>query len=369
MLDTSAIAWPVASESIRDAVRQALDDGSWGHYESASMELLIDKLKTNFQVDGAILCSSGTVAVELALRGAGVKANDEVILAGYDFPGNFRAVEAIGARPVLIDVVENGWVIDVGQIEPAVTNDTSAIIVSHLHGQAADLAGIRSIVDARNIGVGKRIVIVEDACQVPGGRIDGLPLGGIGNVSALSFGGSKLLSAGRGGAILSNDPDILQRARIFAQRGNEAFPLSPLQAAVLCPQFDTLGEMTVARNANAIRLIHSTSSIDDLIGLTQIVEGTLAAYYKLPWLLKDRTPGWARADFVQALQAEGVPVGEGFRGFLRRSPRRCRKVGTLVNSQIAAQQTVVLHHPVLLEAESTIDLIGEAIKKVISNSR
>ena len=139
VLDAKAIQWPVASESIRNAVMQAMSDGSWGQYDGPWTDLLIDKLRTNFAVDAAMLCSSGTVAVELALRGAGVGVNDEVILAGYDFPGNFRAIEAIGARPVLIDVVENGWVIDADQIGQAVTDETAAIIVSHLHGQTADL--------------------------------------------------------------------------------------------------------------------------------------------------------------------------------------------------------------------------------------
>ena len=95
---------------------------------------------------------------------------------------------------------------------------------------------------------------------------------------------------------------------------------------------------------------------------------TLPAFYKLPWLLQDRTPGWTRAEFVQALIAEGLSIGEGFRGFLRRSPRRCRKVGTLVNCQIAAQQTVVLHHPILLQTQEQISKVADAIAKVVANS-
>jgi len=142
-----------------------------------------------------------------------------------------------------------------------------------------------------------------------------------------------------------------------------------LQAATLCPQFETLPEMTEVRHRKACRLIESTSSLDELVGLNQIVDETIPAYYKIPWLLKDRTPGWSRSELVNALKAEGLPMGEGFRGFLRRSPRRCRKTGTLVNSQIASQQTIVLHHPVLLESEDTLELVAAAIHKVVTNSR
>lgn len=368
-VDSAPFQWPFASEAIRNAVSEAMSDGSWGQYEGRWTKDLIELLKVNFQSEEAMLCSSGTIAVELALRGAGVQAESEVILAGYDFPGNFRAIEAIGARPVLVDVVPNGWVLNADQLSEALTPQTSAVIVSHLHGQIADLEQIQSVIRDHNLNVDQQAILVEDACQAPGGKLNGRPLGSFGDVSALSFGGSKLLSAGRGGAILTNRPEIHQRAKIFAHRGNDAFPMCQLQAATLCPQFDTLPEMTEVRHRNATRLIDSTSSLDELVGLQQNVDGSTPAYYKVPWLLKDRTPGWSRSELVSALQAEGLPIGEGFRGFLRRSPRRCRKTGTLVNCQIASQQTIALQHPVLLEPEETLTLVASAIHKVVNNSR
>ena len=368
-VDSAPFQWPFASEAIRNAVSEAMSDGSWGSYDGRWTRDLIELLKANFQSEEAMLCSSGTIAVELALRGAGVQAESEVILAGYDFPGNFRAIEAIGARPVLVDVVPNGWVLSADQLSEALTPQTSAVIVSHLHGQIADVEQIQSVIRDHNLNVDQQVILVEDACQAPGGKLNGRPLGSFCDVSAVSFGGSKLLSAGRGGAILTNRPEIHQRAKIFAHRGNDAFPMCQLQAATLCPQFDTLPEMTEVRHRNATRLIDSTSSLDELVGLQQIVDESTPAYYKVPWLLKDRTPGWSRSELVNALQAEGLPIGEGFRGFLRRSPRRCRKTGTLVNCQIASQQTIVLQHPVLLEPEETLTLVASAIHKVVTNSR
>lgn len=367
-LKKTEFPWPIASPSVCAAVSEAMHDGSWGQYEGPWTEQLIEKLQTEFQTAQVLLCSSGTIAVELALRGAGVRAEDEVILAGYDFPGNFRAVESIGARPVLVDVIENGWVLCPQQVESALSDRTSAVIVSHLHGQTADLAGIRSVIESGKTKLGRNIAIVEDACQVPGGRLDERPLGGLGDVAAISFGGSKLLSAGRGGAILAHDEAILQRAKIYGQRGNDAFPLSQLQAAVLCPQLDALGPLTEQRHLNALRLINALKNDPALEGLQQFVANSQPAYFKLPWLLRDRATEWSRSDFIHALKGEGVPVGEGFRGFLRRSPRRCRKLGSLANSRIAAQQTILLHHPVLLETSETMDTIVEAFEKVIAHS-
>lgn len=368
--------WPTASRAIREVVSTALEDGTWGKYESRWSTILLEKLQQHFQCEHILPCCSGTIAVELALRGVGAAAGDEVIMAGYDFPGNFRAIESIGAFPVLCDVVAGGWVIDAQQIEQAISPTTSAIIVSHLHGQIADMQTIRRLVEDWNQRRDKKIWIIEDACQTPGGSIGGQPLGSFGDVATLSFGGSKLLSAGRGGAVITHSPEILQRARIYNSRGNEAFPLSQLQAAVLGPQLDELNELTALRNRNALRLIEATRDFETMLGLRQIVcspesaneDSLIPAFYKLPWLLKDRTTGWSRGEFIAAIQAEGVNIDAGFRGFLRRSSRRCRRTGVLANSQVAAQQTLLLHHPMLLASDDTIDLVVAAIRKVATAS-
>lgn len=365
----------MTSPSIRDNLLNSLDDGSWGLYEGHWTSRLVEMLADHFQCQHVLACSSGTIAVELALRGLLVGPGDEVIMAGYDFPGNFRAIEAIGAFPVLVDVVPDGWVIDPTQIEEAVTEKTRAIVVSHLHGQIADMNKIRDIVSRHHEKSENRISIVEDVCQTPGASLRGRPLGTFGDVAALSFGGSKLLSAGRGGAVFTRSAEILQRAKIFNSRGNEAFPLSQLQAAVLLPQLEQLNESTIERGQAAAELIAATQDIEILSGLSQVVDSYSANemvtdYYKLPWLLKDRTNGWSRSDFIAAVQAEGLPIDVGFRGFLRRSPRRCRRIGILVNSQVAAQQTLLLHHPILrLDAENKTEMIAAALRKVAMAGR
>ena len=94
---TARGAWPPADEQILEALQQAFADGSWGSYQGRYCDRLCEAISALFQSQFVTLCCSGTYAVELALRGLGVTAGDEVLLAGYDFPGNFRAIEAIGA--------------------------------------------------------------------------------------------------------------------------------------------------------------------------------------------------------------------------------------------------------------------------------
>ena len=189
MLQHLSFKWPIANDLVRESIIASIDDGDWGAYHGRYTSQLVSQFQQWLCVDHALLCCSGTIAVELALRGVGVSAGDEVILAAYDFPGNFRAIESIGATPVLIDVQANGWIAEPNDIALALSEKTKAILVSHLHGQIADIPKIKSVVEA----AGYSIPIVEDACQSPGGVWLGQPLGTLGDVGVFSFGGSKLL--------------------------------------------------------------------------------------------------------------------------------------------------------------------------------
>ncbi len=93
--------WPKKDERVWNALSAAYQSGDWGRYAGKNLPNLIEALARYHRVDHVLPCSSGTVAVELALRAVGVKSGQEVILAAYDFPGNFRAVEAVEARPFL----------------------------------------------------------------------------------------------------------------------------------------------------------------------------------------------------------------------------------------------------------------------------
>jgi perosamine synthetase len=348
-------SWPPVMPEIEKSVRAALADGSWGQYHGRPIAELAESLKRQFGVQHTWPCSSGTVGVELALRGCGVRPGSEVILAGYDFPGNFRAIEAIGATPVLVDVRKNGWTIDPDALPKAYSEVTSAIVVSHLHGELADMRSI--VAQCRAAG----IAVVEDACQVPGAWVAGIVAGKWGDAAVLSFGGSKPLTAGRGGAVLTDNDDILQRIRITADRGNDAWPLSALQAAALIPQLDALDSFNKLRLANATRLRDAIRKTDGLFSTLDQLWDTdnSPVFYKFPLLVRDDN---ARDAAIGWLQSLGVPIDEGFRGFGLRSARRCRRVGELVNSQLAATQTMLIHHPVLLGSDALIDQVIGALE-------
>jgi dTDP-4-amino-4,6-dideoxygalactose transaminase len=348
--------WPVASDAVRQSLQSVVNSNAWGLYDGDSTDSLQVKLQDVFDCAHSLLSCSGTMAVELALRGVGVKHGDEVILAAYDFPGNFRAIEAIGAMPVLVDVVEDAWIIETETLAAAVSEKTSAVLVSHLHGQLIDFAALRD-------SLPRSIPVVEDCCQVPGASIDGKPCGSFGDVSAFSFGGSKLLSAGRGGAVLSDDESVISRAKHFGSRGNDAFPLSQLQAAVLIPQLDELESRNLIRQSAVEEMVAAVEGVCGSMLIRPKTQET-SAWYKLPWRLRSNVD---REVVVSRLKAEGVPVDVGFRGFTKRTARRCRKVGDLINAQRAADETILLHHPALLEPADTRKQIVSGFQKVMDS--
>jgi len=366
----SAPSCPPDDPEVRAALLAAVSDGSWGRYEGRHGEQLVAALRGLLGVEHVYPCCSGTFAVELALRMLKIGPGDEVILAGYDFPGNFRAIEAVGATPVLVDIVPRRWHLDPARLEAAASPQVKAVIVSHLHGALAPMPEIVAIANRHGWQV------VEDASQATGATIQGRPAGTWGHVGTFSFGGSILLTAGRGGAVVTNDAALLQRAKVYCERGNHAYPLSELQAAVLVPQVARLPQRNQQR-ARAVEQIRAAlGSEEDSAGhaLLPVEAGDSAdqpAYYKFGWLLdvpKDDA-GFSQTQLLRdavigILKAQGVGIDSGFRGFSRRSAR-CRVVGPLTAVDQAAAGTLVLHHPVLLADDEALGQLGRMLAEAV----
>lgn len=354
--------WPPQRVDIQDSLRRVFDTGDWGRYHGRECDAFASELSTYFGGRQVTLCCSGTIAVELALRGLAVKTGDEVLLSGYDFPGNFRAIENLGAVPVLVDLAPNSWTLNGDVLAAAASPKTVAAVVSHLHGSLAPMAEIRQWADVAQVG------IVEDACQVPGAKLSGQTVGTFGDVSVLSFGGSKLLTAGRGGAVISDDAQIMQRIRVFAERGNQAFPMSELQAAVLRPQLIRLDRDNIGRQDRVIQLIDALAGIAGLTPLNILPSWNPSAFYKLGWRFDAaEAANGNRDEIASELRRRGIPIDAGFRGFVRRSPRRCRRHGTLPHCQAAVDETLILHHTLLLESADRIEQLANRIRDVFDS--
>jgi dTDP-4-amino-4,6-dideoxygalactose transaminase len=339
-LSPPKLAWEIELPSFRAEIDRILANGTWSNYSNDSTDQL-HQLLQQFTGCEPLTCSSGSIGIELALRACRVEPGDEVILAGYDYPGNFRCIEAVGGLAVVVDTEPNSWSINLQQVRDAISPRTKAIIVSHLHGEVQEIAELRSIATPSGI------VIIEDACQVVGGSCNNQLLGSLGDIGVWSFGGSKLLTAGRGGAVFSHDPTLLQRARIASQRSNDAVPLSVLQAAMLLPQLRYLEQMTSLRHQATLQLYQhlSQSQWFERSSHTNPTH-SIPGYYKVGLLLKGTNS--QRDAIVKEITSLGGEVGMGFRGFASRSSHRCRKLTNLINTQQVAERTLVIHHRHLL---------------------
>jgi perosamine synthetase len=352
--------WPIQSTAVRLALDAAWESGDWGRYHGAQHQRLVQVISQFLQVEHVLPCSSGTVAVELALRGLKVGADDEVILSAYDFKGNFQDVLAIGAVPVLVDVDPRSWQLGLRDLAAAITPKTKAIIASHLHG------GLVPMPEVMELAREKKILVLEDACQMPGAMVAGRPAGTWGDVGTWSFGGSKLLTAGRGGAVFTRSNDIAQRIRLWNQRGNEAHPLSELQAAVLVPQIEGLKEQELRRHQNVERLRELLSWNRGLVPFPSLLIDSQAGYYKLGLQYSQEEFRLSRDRFAAAMRAEGIALDAGFRSLHKiHSARRFRSVGELKVASHVDENVLVLHHPILLSDNDTDLLqIVQAVEKI-----
>jgi dTDP-4-amino-4,6-dideoxygalactose transaminase len=356
--------WPLPDDDVRSALLAAYQDGSWGKYFGPHVEKLTAQLAQYHQVEFALTCGSGTFAVELALRALKVGPGDEVIMAGYDYPGNFLSVHAVGAMPVLVDIDPDNWNIDWRRLEKAIGPATRAIIASHLHGGMFPMPKVLVIGDAHNLGV------IEDAAQQPGARLEGQRAGAWGHVGILSFGGSKLLSAGRGGAIVTDRADVYQRAKTIQQRGNIVNPLSELQAAVLLPQLAKLDARNAQRRAAVSYLTEKLQEFSGIRPFVNRLTNSEPTYYKFGWQYDETKFGLPRERLLAAMRAEGIALDDGFRALhVGRSPARFRQAGDLTEAERAHHGCLVLHHPVLLGGPADWDEIVLALRKVHAHAK
>ena len=214
--------------------------------------------------------STGTDALMMALRAAGVGAGDEVITAANTFIATVLGISAAGASPVLVDCDEDYYTVDPVKIESAVTNRTRAIIPVHLYGQPADMKPILEI--AKKHG----LLIIEDACQSHGSEYHGKVTGTFGIAGCFSFFPGKNLGAyGDGGGVATDDPAIDDRLRMLRNYGQRKkyhhevkgwnYRLDNLQAGILNVKLKHLADWNRARAAAAREYTKLLSKLRDFI--------------------------------------------------------------------------------------------------------
>jgi len=241
-------------DKLDKAVLDVLDHGRFilGPEVAALEEKISSMCHTKFAVGVA----SGTDALLVSLRSAGVGTGDEVITADYSFFASSSVISRVGATPIFIDIEEDTYNIDVSKIERAITSKTKAIIPVHLFGQCADMDSIMEIAEKHNL------VVIEDAAQAIGSEYKSKKAGSIGHFGCFSFFPSKNLGgAGDAGMAVTNEEDRYTKLKMLRMHGwkKKYRPeivgynsrLDSIQAAVLLVKADYLQAWTEKRIEHA----------------------------------------------------------------------------------------------------------------------
>ena len=202
-------------------------------------------------------CNSGTDALILALRAIGIGPGDEVITPSFSFFATAEAISNVGAQPIFVDIEESSFLIDINEIEKAITSKTKAILPVHLFGCPVDMDKLMNL--ARKY----ELKVIEDCAQAVGAKWNNKPVGSWGDIGCFSFFPTKNLgAAGDAGAVSTNNNELAQKIRELAIHGmpkryfhtNLGYNsrLDALQAAILNVKLPRLAEWVEKRNKVAL---------------------------------------------------------------------------------------------------------------------
>ena len=187
--------------------------------ELSSMGFFINRFEESFakfcDAPYATTCMNGTVALHLALIGAGVGPGDEVIVPALTYVATANAVVHIGAKPVFADVHPEYWGLDPLEVVKKITPRTKAIVAVHLYGHPADMDPLLDLCALRGIK------LIEDAAEAHGARYKGKRVGSIAPIATFSFFGNKLLTTGEGGMVTCQTRAILDKVNLYKNHGND----------------------------------------------------------------------------------------------------------------------------------------------------
>ena len=264
-------------EELDQAVLQVLRSGQYiGGAVIAGFE---QAFAATIGVPQAVGCNSGTDALVLALRGLGIGDGDEVITTAFSFFATAEAISSVGARPLFVDVDPRTYLINLDQLEAAITPATRALLPVHLFGRPVDMERVCAIAERHGLKV------VEDCAQATGASWAGRPVGSWGDAGCFSFFPTKNLGgAGDGGAVTCRDPELAQAIRQLAVHGMPRrylhtqlgynSRLDAIQAAVLAVKLPHLPRWVERRRALAARYSQQLASLDAL----QLPDGGLEGH-------------------------------------------------------------------------------------------
>ena len=295
------------------ALLSVLRSGKWWFGECVSR---FEKEFALFQgAQYAVTCTNGTTALEMGLRAVGVVEGDEVIVPSYSFIATASAVVTIGAVPVFADILPDTLCIDPADVRHKITEGTKAIVPVHVAGRIANMTEINALAQQHSL------TVLEDAAHAWGSMSEDRGAGVLSSAGTFSFQETKNITAGEGGALVTDDEEIAELCRSFTHCGRiegaewydhhvlgSNLRLTEFQAAILSAQLQRLPDQVERRDQNARSIRDSLQGYDQVQTLADAPDMTRRSHHMYIF----RTKGIDRDAFVEALAAEGIPAIAGW---------------------------------------------------------
>lgn len=310
-------AWPEWDEREIRAVTDVVRSGNWGGFpEPGPRAAEFEAAFAAYQgAEHGVLMMNGTITMEVALKALGVGWGDEVIVPALTFVATAYAPMAAGALPVIVDVSPQTWTIDPDQVEAAITPRTRAVIPVHLGHQMADMDRIEQIARAHDLAV------VEDCAHAHGQRWNDRGAGCIGAFGSFSHQSSKILTAGEGGSLLTNDEGLARRAHSIVDCGRPKdegereytfganYRLGELHAALLVTQLERFEEQRRRREEAALLFEELAPQVPGVAIMPRDPRITRWSFYNYVFAIEpEEFAGATNETVAEALEAEGIPA-------------------------------------------------------------
>lgn len=304
--------WPIYGGDELKLVREVLDSRHWGGWwPREKCEEFQEKFAKHQGAAYGIICGNGSVAIETALRALGIKAGDEVIVTPVTWIATATSVLMVNAVPIFVDVDPQSYCLDPEKIGAVVTKKTKAIVLVHFGGIVADMDSIMEVADKY------RLAVVEDAAHAHGAKWGERGAGSIGHIGTFSFQDLKLMTAGEGGIILTNDERLNEKCRSLVNCGrlseNDSFGQQVLgsnfrttnfQAAILLAQLGRLNGQNEKRRENVNYLQKELEKVEGVYPIKGYEKAT-NVYYTVGFRYDPgKFGGVSGQKFVGALHAE-----------------------------------------------------------------
>ncbi len=223
----------------------------WGDRCYEYINRFEESFKKHLGVDYAIATSSCTGALHMGMAALGISPGDEVIMADTNWIATAAPIVHLGAKPVFVDILSDSWCLDPQLVEKAITPKTKAIIAVHLYGNLCDMHSLLEI--STKYG----IPLIEDSAEAIGSVYHGKSAGSMGSFGTFSFHGTKTITTGEGGMLVTNDKELYEKILTLSNHGRSRsqlkqfwpdvigfkYKISNIQAAIGCAQMDRVDEL------------------------------------------------------------------------------------------------------------------------------